>query len=200
MSTKPQLERRALSGIEIRAEDGKPAVLRGYAAVFDKRSLDLGGFTEVVRKGAFARSLAENSEILALAHHDSSKPLARRSAGTLTLTEDDTGLLVEIQLADTTAARDVAADIRARNIEGMSFGFSTRKDSWTRGAPGELDLRELHDVQLFEVSAVTMPAYPDTSLAMRSRPQDEQPQNNPADIARLNELNARLFEINLPHR
>ena len=137
------LERRAIEGIELRAEDGKPGVLSGYAVMFDKRSLDLGGFVEVVKPGAFTRSLKSGGDILALAHHDAGKPLARRSAGTLSLTEDATGLLVSITLADTTAARDVAADVRAGNIKGMSFGFSTKQDRWTRGVGNEPDRKSV---------------------------------------------------------
>ncbi len=200
MKTKPdKIEHRAYSNspLELRAVEGKPATLRGYAAVFGKPSLDLGGFVETIRKGAFSRSLSENDEVLAFAYHDSSKPLARRSAGTLTLSEDDTGLLVEIQLADTTLARDVAADVAARNIEGMSFGFSTRKDAWTRAnTPNGPDLRELIDVQLFEVSAVTMPAYPDTALALRSKPAAAEA-ISPEIMQRINGLYLRLLELPL---
>jgi len=193
------VERRALTGLEFRAaEDGKPATLRGYAAVFNKPSLDLGGFIEVVRKGAFSRALSDGSEILALAHHDTRLVLARRSAGTLTLTEDDVGLLVEIKLAETSHARDVAEDVRARNIEGMSFGFVTRRDAWTAGENGQPDVRELLDVELIEVSPVAIPAYPDTSIATRSRPSKPAPEakseNDPAVMRRLNGLRIRLLE------
>jgi len=188
------LERRAIEGIELRAEDGKPGVLSGYAVMFDKRSLDLGGFVEVVKPGAFTRSLKSGGDILALAHHDASKPLARRSAGTLSLTEDATGLLVSITLADTTAARDVAADVRAGNIKGMSFGFSTKQDKWTRGVGNEPTLRELLDVDLHEVSAVTWPAYPDTSVAMRTLRQFGPEQ---ATAQRLNAMRIRLLTIPL---
>lgn len=189
-----QLEKRAFGGLQVRAVDGKVVGLRGYAAVFDKPSLDLGGFIEIVRRGAFSRTLKENREVLAFAYHDYSKPLARRSAGTLTLSEDGTGLLADITLAETTLARDVAADVQARNLEGMSFGFYTRKDTWTRGAAGQPDTRELIDVDLFEVSVVTLPAYPDTSVALRSRPAAVR-----ADVAaaasRLNTLHLRLLSV-----
>jgi hypothetical protein len=162
------IERRANEGIKLRMTDGAAPVLTGYAAVFGKRSLDLGGFVEVIRKGAFSRSLSDGADVLALAHHDPTRPLARRSAGTLTLTEDDTGLRVDITLGDTSTARDVLADIKARNILGMSFGFATREDKWTRGTNTDPTLRELLDVDLFEVSPVTWPAYPDTTVAARA--------------------------------
>lgn len=198
-TTKTAAERRSRVGIELRkASDGKPAGLRGYAAVWDKPSEDLGGWVEVIRKGAFTRSLAAGGDVLALAYHDDDAPLARLSAGTLTLTEDDTGLLVDMTLCDTTTARDVLADVEARNITGMSFGFcvcrtmGTCGDRWTPGGQGQPDLRELLDVDLFEVSVTTMPAYPDTTIATRSRP-DAASIN--ADHARMDALRLRLISV-----
>jgi HK97 family phage prohead protease len=188
-------ERRANLGLELREEGGKAPVLTGYAAVFGKRSLDLGGFVETIRKGAFARSLTEGADILALAHHDPTRPLARRSAGTLSLTEDDTGLRVDITLGDTTSARDVLADIRAKNILGMSFGFATREDKWTRSKGSDPHLRELLDVDLFEVSPVTWPAYPDTSVATRAM---QALTAAPEITARANSALVRLLTISLP--
>lgn len=183
---------------ELRKVEGQPNTLRGYAAVFDKESLDLGGFVEVIRKGAFARTLAGAGDILALAQHDTSKPLARRSTGSLKIEEDETGLLVEIKLGDTTHAQDIRKDVESENIKGMSFGFSTRKDAWTldRGA-GIPDLRELLDVELYEVSPVTMPAYPDTSVALRSKPEAEpkRPANKPEDMKRIESLRIRILSL-----
>jgi uncharacterized protein len=164
----PPIERRATPKLELRTEAGA-TVLRGYAAVFNAPSFDLGGFVEIIRPGAFARTLSDGGDILALAHHDTTRVLARRSAKSLTLSEDDHGLVVEIRLSDTTHAKDIAEDIRTGNIDAMSFGFRTRKDSWTRGATdGEPQIRELLDVDLHEVSPVAFPAYPDTSIALRS--------------------------------
>lgn len=196
------VEYRALKGIEIRSEDGKPSVLVGYAALFNSRSVDLGGFVEIVRPGAFTRSLKESPEVLALAHHDSARPLARRSANTLTCVEDEKGLRVEITLNDSTSAQDVTKDVRSGNIEGMSFGFSTVKDAVTRKA-GELPLRELLDVTLYEVSPVTMPAYPGTSIAARSLPDSvtealkEPAPDNSAAHQRLNASRLKLLSLAL---
>jgi HK97 family phage prohead protease len=183
-------EKRALKGIELRSEEGKPSVLVGYAALFNSRSLDLGGFFEVIRKGAFKRSLEANDDILALAHHDRSRPLARRSKGTLKLEEDDKGLRVEITLNDSSSARDVLADVKSGNIEGMSFSFSTINDEVTR-ADG-IVLRELIDVELHEVSPVTMPAYPETSIAARSV---QSAIGNTGDTAASDRLNAARLKL-----
>jgi uncharacterized protein len=193
------LEKRAVEGLELefRAEGGKAPVLRGYAAMFDKPSLDLGGFVEIIRRGAFSRSLKEGADILALAHHDSSKVLARRSAGTLSIEEDGAGLLVSIDVPNTTIGKDTAEDVRVGNLKGMSFGFVTRKDSWTAGEAGKPDLRELLDVDLHEVSAVAWPAYPDTSLALRAKPQATRSISIPTaeQMRRVNELRFRLIAL-----
>lgn len=163
------VERRAAvsaSRFELRAgTNGEPTTLIGYAAVFDSRT-DLGWFEEEVAPGAFSRSLTDGDDVRALYNHDSAQVIGRRNADTLRLEEDATGLRIEIDLPDTTAARDLIANINAGNIDGMSFGFRAREQEWIE-REGEQELRRLIDVELIEVSAVTFPAYPDTSIAKR---------------------------------
>lgn len=202
---KSPIEYRHVKGIEIRrAPDSKAVTLRGYAAVFNTPSEDLGGFVEIIRPGAFASSLADGDEVMALAYHEWEKPLARRSANTLTLAEDAKGLAVEITLADTTTARDLIADIDAGNVSGMSFGFCCCPggDKWTINNNGQPTVRELIDVELIEVSAVTCPAYTDTSIAARSldaaKAKNTAPvAPDPAQHARLNSLRLRLLDLSV---
>lgn len=184
--------------VELKADPENPRKLRGYAAIFQKPSADLGGFVETIRKGAFKRSLDSGQDVLALAHHNSEKVLGRRSAGTLSISEDDTGLIVEITPANTTAGNDIIEDVRAGNIKGMSFGFVTQQDSWSK----DRRQRELIDVDLHEVSAVAWPAYPDTSIALRRRPSDEpekpvsfEPAPDFEAMKRLKELRFRLIAL-----
>ncbi len=112
------IERRA--AIELRASGGNSPKLGGYAAVFDSPSQDLGGFIEIVKPGAFSRTLRSNStDPLALVQHQPQLVLGRRSAGTLRLNEDAKGLAFEIDLPETSAARDLLVsvergDVRAR--------------------------------------------------------------------------------------
>lgn len=157
----------AAEGAELRVEtrDGKPTI-RGYAAVFNSLSSDLGGFVEVIRQGAFRRALSDGQDVRALVDHDPARIIGRNKAGTLRLTEDQRGLLVEIDPPDTTAGRDIVESIRRGDVTGMSFGFVARKDDWRQ--EGERTIRELHAVDLFDVSAVTYPAYPATEVAVRS--------------------------------
>jgi len=154
-----QLERR-FSKLE--AVDGK---LVGYAAVFNSPSADLGGFVEVVTPQAFNRTLRENPDIFALVDHDDAKVLGRTTAGTLNLSIDEVGLRVEISPPDTTYARDIMESVRRGDIDGMSFAFRARKQRFDR--TGTTPVRHLLDVDMKEVSIVTFPAYPDTSVALR---------------------------------
>jgi uncharacterized protein len=167
MNATPEV--RSLQGVELRAapEGSKsPGVLVGYSAVFESPSEDLGGFVERIRPGAFARSLRNGADVLALVDHEPSRLLGRLSAGTLRTREDARGLRVEVDLPDTSVGRDTAVSIARGDLRGMSFSFVTRSDRWDlSGAPAQ---RELLDVDLLDVGPVASPAYRETSVALRS--------------------------------
>lgn len=155
------------SNLEFRIEgEGQQPKIIGYAAVFNSRSQDLGGFTEIIKPGTFSRSLAAGADVRAFVDHNSSKIIGRTKSGTLKLREDERGLLAEISPANTTAGRDVVESIQRGDLDGMSFAFRTIKDEW-RHEDGQL-LRELQDVDLMDVSIVSWPAYSSTSVSMRS--------------------------------
>lgn len=158
-----KIEKRAfdISSLEIRSEGAKLGLV-GYAAPFDKLSVDLGGFREVIRRGAFSKTI-QADDIRSLWNHNSDHVLARNINKTLRLSEDDNGLKIEIDLPDTQFARDAAESIRRGDVSQMSFAFSTISDRWGK-QDGE-EQRELLEVKLFEVSPVTFPAYPDTSIS-----------------------------------
>lgn len=164
---KNQIERRAYSVTELRfdATDGVAAKMSGHAAMFDSLSQDLGGFRERIAPGAFSNTI-QTSDIRALFNHDSNIVLGRNKAGTLRLKEDSSGLAIEIDPPDTTAARDLAISMKRGDINQMSFGFRTISDAWAK-LDGEW-IRTLLEVELFDVSPVTYPAYPETDIAMRS--------------------------------
>lgn len=159
-------------GQELRVEtrnehDGKKLV--GYAAVFDSNSVEMGGFlrfTESIQRGAFARTLRENQDVRGLLDHDTSQVIGRTVAGSLTLEEDDYGLRATFTPPDTFDARRAVEMVDAGLITNMSFGFETVNDKWS--IRDGIDHRELLDVNLFEVSLVTFPAYPATSIGVRS--------------------------------
>lgn len=138
----------------------------GYASVFDAEYRnDFWGMIEVIRAGAFTRTLKEKADVRALIDHDPSKILARTKSGTLKLREDNIGLLSEIDPADTSFAQDLVRSLERGDIDGMSFGFTVQDEQW--GKRDGMILREITDVNLFDVSVVTFPAYKETSVTLR---------------------------------
>lgn len=162
-----KIESRAY-GRELRiATTEKGKTLEGYAAVFNSLSSDLGGFVEKIQPGAFDNTLKKNPDVLALFNHNSDCVLGRTVSDTLTLSIDDKGLRFSCLLPNTTIANDLAVSVDRGDISGCSFGFVTESDSWETQDNGT-PLRTLEQVQLIEVTVTPMPAYPDTSVALRS--------------------------------
>lgn len=184
------LEKRSLNRlpeIETR-EDGK-RVMRGYAAVWESLSGNLGGFRERIKPGAFASAIAKGNTVC-LRDHDSSKVLGSVDNGTLILTEDETGLRFEAILPDTQEARDSEVLVRDKYVKGCSFQFTTEKDEWENTSEGRV--RTLVQIrELFDVGPVTFPAYPDTSVAMRSLASVDR--NSASELETLN-IRLRLAE------
>lgn len=147
--------------------------LHGYAAVFNSEA-NLGPFSEVVRPGAFAKTLATGFNVRALFHHQGSALLGTTRGGTLQLREDSHGLAFELALPDTTHGRDLAVLVDRGDVAGCSFGFRTADggDRWEQR--GAQLVRELLDVELHEITLTHDPAYQDTTVAMRSMPKQYQ--------------------------
>lgn len=153
----------AYSNLEVRAEnDGRTLV--GYAAVWDSPSEPMP-FTEYVRRGAFSKTLNDGADVRLLIDHEG-VPLARTSSGTLALEEDERGLRAEAELdpMNPDAARIISA-LKRGDLSQMSFAFRTIKDSWNT----DRSVRELREVQLYDVSVVTFPAYEETVAEVRNR-------------------------------
>jgi HK97 family phage prohead protease len=164
------IERRFFRG-ELRAEgEGTEQRIIGYAAPFNSLSEDLGGWREIIEPGAFSETLED--DIRALFNHDPNLVLGRNKAGTLSLLEDDMGLRYEILPPDTQYARDLATSIKRGDVDGSSFAFRAIEESWINPTSEQpLPVRRLHVVRLFDVSPVTFPAYPVTSVAVRDMAQ-----------------------------
>ena len=164
---KPIDEKRtiAYSNFEMRAE-GDGNTLIGYASVFDSPSEPMP-FIEYVKRGAFAKTLNDGADVRLLIDHEG-VPLARTKSGTLVLEEDDRGLRVEAELdpSNPDAARIISA-MKRGDLSQMSFAFRTIKDSYN----ADRSVRELKEVQLFDVSVVTFPAYEETVAELRSKNQ-----------------------------
>jgi uncharacterized protein len=150
--------------------DLEGGTLVGYAALWHYLSEDLGGFVELIRPGAFLRSIGPGGlDIRALWNHNPEKVLGRSKNGTLALKEDDKGLRVTIRLPDSSLGRDVLEVVRRGDVNQMSFGFTVEQDIWSRDRETGRVLRELLEVRLHEVSPVTFPAYPSTTIAARAK-------------------------------
>jgi len=166
-----ELERRGLTEpVEYREEDGK-ARLTGYAAVFESRSVVLpGGFREVLRRGAFDETLANpETDVVALFNHDSNMILGRQSSGTLRLSTDERGLRYDVDLPDTQLGRDIKALTARGDLKSSSFAFTVRGEDESYERTDEGPMRYIKRAQLFDVSIVLNPAYPETTAAVRQR-------------------------------
>lgn len=159
-----------LAQVEVRSDDGKLTVA-GYAAVFDSPSEDLGGWREVIKRGAFRKVLADQPDVRFMVNHEG-VALARTKNGTLRLKEDAKGLRIEADLADISASRDLLALLERADIDQMSFRFRVELEGREWFFPDEDDelptriIREFSE--LLEVSAVTFPAYLSTEVGVRA--------------------------------
>lgn len=156
--------------LEIRSSGtltGKGKTLSGYAAIFNSEAV-LGDFIEVIRQGAFAKSLATGSNIRALYHHQGDALLGTTRSGTLQLLEDDKGLMFTLTLPETTHGKDLAILVDRGDVAGCSFGFRVAPggDRWEQR--GKQMVRELLNVDLLEITLTADPAYQDTTVAVRS--------------------------------
>lgn len=157
--------------LEVRAEADKPIVIGGYAAKFNSRSRDLGGFQEVILPGAFAASITSSRDVRALVSHDPSKLLSRTANKSLRLWEDERGLRFEAEVPETSYGRDLVALMKRGTVGQCSFGFRVvdpAGESYTED--GGTIVRTLKAVELHEVSIVATPAYDATSVSLRIDP------------------------------
>ena len=163
----PDIETRnfKLEDVEVREhEDGHLVV--GYGAVFNSESNNLGGFTEFISRDAFEGR--EEDDVRFLLNHDPNFIMGRTTSGTLKLRVDEKGLRYEVAIPDTTAGRDLLISLKRGDITQSSFAFTVEKDSWSQSETGAA-VRTIEKVsRLFDVSAVTYPAYPNASVGLRS--------------------------------
>lgn len=153
-------------GVECRAEvDG--ATLAGHAAVFGTLA-KLPAHYEALARSAFDDALDAGTDVKALVNHDTSLVLGSTRAKTLRLEVDDTGLAFEVDLPDTTYARDLKELISRNDISEMSFGFIPGKDEWTRAPDGRQLRTHTSVARLLDVSPVSFPAYEGTEVYLRA--------------------------------
>lgn len=155
-----------LSGVEVRAKEDGGFTFEGLAAVFDELSEDLGGFREIIKRGAFKDVL--DDDVRFLYNHNPDYVLARNTSGSLELEEKPTGLATVADVAPVSYADDIRVLIERGDVSGMSFAFRVAEDSWAEDDDENL-IRTVHKFErLFDVSVVTYPAYPQTDAAVRA--------------------------------
>jgi uncharacterized protein len=160
-----EIERRTFTVRDIETREAEDGAMRlsGYAAVFNDASVPLP-FSERIAPGAFRKTLSETPDVRLLINHEG-LPLARTKNGTLTLSEDEIGLRFDADLPDTSEARDLWTLIQRGDVDQMSFAFRVIRQKWS----ADRTERTLTEVSLADgdVSVVTYPAYPTTSVEAR---------------------------------
>lgn len=185
----------AAPGLRVERREGAAGGPRivGHASVFDQWTTLYEGpyfvWREIVRPGAYANALKEKQDVRSLFNHDSNFVLGRTASGTLSLSEDKVGLWTDTDPPDTQTIRDlVLSPIERGDVSGMSFAFIPRNTKSVVVSEGgvividrggeritirtegekEIEERELLDLNLFDVSPVTYPAYEQTDVALRA--------------------------------
>ncbi|MBA3907866.1 MAG: HK97 family phage prohead protease, partial [Pseudonocardiales bacterium] len=189
--------------VELRAaaEPAGAPMFYGHAAVFNQRTA-IGnpltwGFYEEVAPGAFTKTLQEGDARF-LVDHNTQLLVARVSAGDLRLSQDKVGLVADADLdTELTYVRDLHRNVEKRRITGMSFGFEVVTDDWSveevstsDGMTAQVEVRAIREVKLYEVSAVTFPAYEETDAAIRAVLR----RSNPDPLGRRVKLLAQMSE------
>lgn len=174
------MERRVLT-YEFRASKrNDKMVVAGYAARYNtlshRMSDGMGGqFRERIAKGAFNKILRANPDCVALLNHNANYPLGRTTSGTLELEGDDDGLGFSCDLPETSYGRDLYESVKrgdmnacsfAFNLDGEDQSFDEEEDPETRGK--KVIVRTIKNFRaLYDISIVTNPAYPGTSVDAR---------------------------------
>jgi uncharacterized protein len=154
---------------EIRRNPDGSQTIVGYASVFAPafKSQDMGGWVEEIDRHAFDDCLATNPDVRALFNHDQNWVLGRTKSGTLKLSVDSVGLRYEITPnLESTQSNDVLAALKRGDIDQSSFAMVCKEDDWRIEDGGVI--RRVLQADLYDVSPVTYPAYPDATSGLRA--------------------------------
>jgi uncharacterized protein len=163
-----EIEKRYITteNVEVRENESGGYIIEGVAALIEKDN-DMGWYIERIERGAFDGRL--NDDVRFLVNHDPNLILARTKSGTGELFLDDDGNLnYRYETPNRTYARDIADAIRSGDIDQSSYAFTIEDEVWETRSDGK-EVRTIKKYKrLFDVSPVTYPADPDTSVAKRS--------------------------------
>ena len=155
---------------ELRSENGGRHI-SGKAISFDTQSNDIG-FIEILHRGCISQELIDSSNIVFLYNHDYNQVIARANKGKGTLNIDlrDDGVYFDLEVPNTTMGNDLLENIRLGNITQCSFGFSyaNEEGAYKDEKIGDVWYRNVYKIgKLYDLSAVTYPAYDDTYVNAR---------------------------------
>lgn len=152
-------------------EDGEKLSIEGYFAVFNSNYEIAPGMSESIAPGAFSRTIS--GDIRALINHDTTLVLGRTKANTLELREDSHGLWGHIDVnPNDVDAMNLYERVKRGDVDQCSFGFEIRSQDTDISENGDIHWT-LRDVDLYEVSCCTFPAYESTNISARSAERDE---------------------------
>lgn len=149
-------------------ENGEMTI-SGYINQTEQYSHVLGQrkkFREKIKKGCFQRALEKAANINLLYEHNPKAILSSTKGGHMTLEEDEIGLKVTAKIIPTSLGKDVHQLIKAKVVNGCSFGFRMLKDSWKKASDG-IFLRTIEELELFEVTICENGAYPQGMVSAR---------------------------------
>jgi HK97 family phage prohead protease len=190
------IERRnTLNKVELRSMTGSGREIGGYAAMFGRESRQLGTFIEVVAPSFFNKSHADGwpgmgAGVICRYNHDDFHLLGSTRSGTLRLTLNETGLDYTVDVPQT--RQDVLELVTRGDVCQSSMAMIVTQDQWGHTASGAA-LRTLVEGKLVDVSPVITPAYPSTTVALRSLARDRGvPVDEVVELAEKEELR-KLF-------
>lgn len=177
----------SLGRLELRSEGGVTHLRAAFP--YGAETELAPGRRETFAARAFADRIDAGEDVHLLSGHDWEKPLASRAAGTLTLTETDTALTLEARIdGGTSWSRDFLAAHASGLVRGLSPGFRVQPGGERIENRGAGLLRTVTRAALFELSAVTVPAYPQAQIEARSW--DSGPQRQRAAVHPFNRWRA----------
>ena len=158
---------------EVRAEqdEERGRLITGQPIVYNQRT-DLGWYDEIIESDALNETDLRDVRFL-VNHNTDMIPLARsrnnNANSTMQMSVDETGMKIRVDLdtENNSDARSLYSAVERGDISGMSFMFSVDKDAWD-DPDSEHPTRHIRSIgKVFEVSAVTFPAYSQTSITAR---------------------------------
>jgi len=158
---------------EVRAENNEEHgnFLEGRPIVYDSRT-NLGWYDEIIERGALDTTDLKDVRFL-VNHNTDMIPLARSRNNTVNSTMqmeiDEKGMKIRVDLdtENNTEAKSLYSAVERGDIDGMSFMFTVDEDRWEDIDSDHPTRSILKISKVFEVSAVTFPAYEDTSIQAR---------------------------------